>query len=369
MQKLLHTVPAISIIRNIILKRAGEEIMASAADIVDAAVELGYDKCGIIPVSMMLGYEEKLEERMEHFPETKEKYGGFREFAHLDETYPWAKAVVVCSYWYGKYRIPEVLQGRVAKYYLTDGRRDDSSAGYQTSAAFERYLSGRGLRTATDRDFGVTALRWAAMQAGIGIIRKNNFFYTEKGSYQYLEAFLIDEPLEYIAEPGVRPCAPACDLCARACPTKSLEGPYMMCRNTCVSCLTTWDGWDLTQEPLRDKFGKWMYGCDACQDACPYNRKAWTGEEEFPGLEELSRHLTYEEVVRADYGWLETVLQPKLWYIPKGKEWRYKTNALNAMLNNYQPEYYQVIKDACRDEREEVRSMARWVLEQLPDRQ
>ena len=51
---------------------------------------------------------------------------------------------------------------------------------------------------ATDRDFGITALRWAGMKAGIGIIRKNNFFYTEKGSYQYLEAFLIDEPLQYI---------------------------------------------------------------------------------------------------------------------------------------------------------------------------
>lgn len=52
----------------------------------------------------------------------------------------------------------------------------------------------------------------------------------------------------------------------KACPTGSLEMPYMMCRNTCVSCLTTWDGWDLRKEPLRDKFGKWIYGCDACQD-------------------------------------------------------------------------------------------------------
>lgn len=83
------------------------------------------------------------------------------------------------------------MKGRVAKYYLTDGRRHTDSEGYKTSVAFEKYLADCGLQVATDRDFGITALRWAGMKAGIGIIRKNNFFYTEKGSYQYLEAFLM----------------------------------------------------------------------------------------------------------------------------------------------------------------------------------
>lgn len=342
--------------------------MINSTDIVNSAIKLGFDKCGIIPISMMLGYEKKLEERIQHFPETKEKYEGFRAFVHLEQDYPWAKSIVICSYWYGKYYIPKKLQGCIAKYYLTDGRRDTTSEGYKTSIAFEKYLMNHKLQVATDRDFGITALRWAAMQAGIGIIRKNNFFYTEKGSYQYLEAFLIDKNLEYIVENNIRLCTQTCNLCMKACPTKSLETPYMMCRNTCVSCLTTWDGWDLTEEPLQDKFGKWIYGCDVCQDVCPYNKKAWTDDNDFPGLNELSKHLTYAEIVRADYSWLETVLQPKLWYIPKGKEWRYKTNALNAMLNNYSTEYFQIIKDACKDEHEEVRNMAKWVLEKLRNR-
>lgn len=345
--------------------QTGGIIMINASDIVNSAIKLGFDKCGIIPITMMRGYEEKLKERIRHFPETREKYEDFFSFANLEKDYPWAKAVVICSYWYGKYHIPNELQGRIAKYYLTDGRRDAASAGYQTSIAFEKYLICCGFRIATDRDFGITSLRWAAMKAGIGIIRKNNFFYTERGSYQYLEAFLIDQPLEYITENAIQPCAQTCNLCIKACPTKSLEEPYMMCRNTCVSCLTTWDGWDLTKEPLRDKFGKWIYGCDVCQDVCPYNKKAWKDTKEFPGLEELSKHLTYEKIVLADYNWLETVLRPKLWYIPKGKEWRYKTNALNAMLNNYLPEYFKIIKDACQDEYEEVRNMAKWVLESL----
>ena len=339
----------------------------NSLDIVNKAIELGYDKCGIIPVEMMHGYEEKLEERIEHFPQTKEKYEAFRSFAHLKDNYHWAKSVVICSFWYGKYRIPNELQGHIAKYYLTDGRRNAESQGYKTSIAFEEYLKNCGFQLATDRDFGITSLRWAALQAGIGIIRKNNFFYTEKGSYQYLEAFLIDVPLKYIAENSVRPCAEKCNLCMKACPTNSLEAPYMMCRNSCVSCLTTWDGWDLRKEPLQSKLGKWIYGCDICQDVCPYNRNAWTSGELFPGLDELSKHLAYPDIILADYDWLENVLQPKLWYIPKEKVWRYKTNALSAMLNDYKEEYLSIIKKACSDKYKEVREMAEWVLEQVEE--
>lgn len=119
---------------------------------------------------------------------------------------------------------------------------------------------------------------------------------------------------------------------------------------------------------MQDRFGKWIYGCDACQDACPYNRNAWKDEEEFPGLDEWGGGLSYSKLLRSDYGWLKSVMQPKLWYIPKGKEWRYKTNALNAMLNNYKPEYLPAIKEACNDEYAEVRDMAKWVLEEIEKR-
>lgn len=67
----------------------------------------------------------------------------------------------------------------------------------------------------------------------------------------------------------------------------------------------------------------------------------------------------------AEYSWLRSVVQPKLWYIPQGKEWRYKTNAMNAMLNNYDPKYLPVIKKVCQDEYREVRDMAEWVLEEI----
>lgn len=339
--------------------------MDTALQIVEKAKELGYDKCGIIPVSQISGYADKLEQRIHRFPETEKNLSKFRSFSVPQERFDWAKAIIVCSYWYGKYHIPPSLQGRFAKYYLTDGRKNEKSDGYKTSIALENHLRKQGFRIAFDRHFGITSLRWAAMKAGIGIVRKNNFLYTEKGSWQYLEAFLIDQPLEYINPCNLRSCAENCDRCVKTCPTNSLSEPYMMCRDTCISCLTTWSGWDLKEEPLGDKFGHWVYGCDRCQDCCPYNQNAWKGEENFPDLTELSEHLSLVQIVKADYDYLQTVIQPAFWYIPVERCWKFKTNALNAMLNNYSSEYLTAIEEACLDQEEAVREMAKWVLEKL----
>lgn len=337
----------------------------SEIEIIAKALELGYDKCGIIPVQSMLGFESKLDERINQFPESKEKYEPFRAFASPHFKYPWAKAIIVCTYWYGKYQIPENLNGTIGKYYLTDSRTNTSSAGYKTSAAFEEYLKELDLRVVSDKLFGITSLRWAALKSGIGIVRKNNFLYTEKGSWQYIEAFLIDRPLEYIVDSNLKPCPDNCSLCIENCPTSSLSSPYMTNRNTCISCLTTFDGWDLASEPLSYKMGSWFYGCDACQDRCPYNQNKWISTDAFPNLKELGDKFSLTSIVESSYSCLQNYLQPILWYIPIDKCWRFKTNALNIMLNDFKPEYLTSIQIACNDEKEEVRVMANWVLQQL----
>lgn len=313
----------------------------------------------------MKGYAEKLRERINSFPKAKEKMEWLYGFADLKDKFPWAKSIIICASWYGNYQIPKVVNGYIAKYYLTDSRRDSNAKEYESSRDFEKYLKHHNLTVATDREFGLTSLRWAAMQAGIGVVRNNNFFYTEKGSWVNLEAFLIDAPLEYIQQSTIKKCPENCSLCIKSCPTKSLSEPYMMCRNSCISCLTTWDGWDLTTEHLSSSMGKWIFGCDVCQDVCPFNKNAWNETEQFPGLNELCHHLSLSQIITADNSFLRDVVQPKLWYIPKDKVWRYKTNALNSMLNNYMPDYLSIIKMACNDENEEVRKMAKWVLTQI----
>ncbi|MDQ1281274.1 MAG: hypothetical protein QG670_2539 [Thermoproteota archaeon] len=333
-----------------------------AVQIRNKAIDLHYKKCGIIKISDMLEYADKLRERIERIPETKPYTERFYSFSNLQSNYAWAKSIVVCVRREGKYRLPKHLQGLIGKTFLVDYRRDKQSKDYQDSMNFEQYLQEKGLQTATKRDFGISALRWAAYKAGLGIIRKNNFFYTEKGSWMHLEAWLIDKELDLVENNTISRCPGSCRLCIKACPTSSLSEPYLMNHSTCVSYLTVYKtSWDLPNEKYRHLTGSWIYGCDACQDACPFNHNAWSEDEEFPNLEELGTHISLGKIVEMNYDFLRDVIHPKFWTIQKENVWKWKINALSAMLNNYKKSYDKSINIACKDENEKVREMAEWI--------
>lgn len=148
-----------------------------SSQIKTAALNMGYEKCGIIKISDIAGYDEKLNERIENIPETEPFYKNLYRFTNLNDTYPWAKSIVICVRQYGKYNIPEHLKGLIAKYYLTDSRIDEHSKDFQDSLKFEAHMQGMGLKAKTERKFGITSLRWAAMKAGLGLVRRNNFFF------------------------------------------------------------------------------------------------------------------------------------------------------------------------------------------------
>ncbi|URZ18567.1 epoxyqueuosine reductase [Clostridium felsineum] len=336
-----------------------------AEQIKSAALHMGYEKCGIIKISDMLGYEEKLNERIERIPEVKPYYEDFYSFAHPEDTYPWAKSIVICARQYGKYYIPEHLKGMIAKYYLVDSRTDENSESFQDSLKFEKHMQDIGIKTATDRKFGITALRFAALKAGIGLVRKNNFFYTESGSWVYLEAWLIDKELESIEIPTLKKCSEYCNICIKSCPTSSLSEPYTMNRSSCISCLTTWEGWDMPNEKYKEQIGDWVYGCDVCQDVCPMNKNRWKETEQFPFLRELGEQISLEKILKMDYTFLENVMQHKFWYIQKTDVWKWKTNAINAMVNDYKQQYREYILDACNDSNAKVRKMAEWAIQKL----
>lgn len=326
---------------------------------------MGYEKCGIIKISDMSGYEEKLDERVERIPETKPFYERFYHFAHLQDLYPWAKSIVIGVSHYGKYHVPEHLQGLIGKAYLFDSRRDEQSKELQDSLKFEAAMQEMGLKTEAERKFGITALRWAALKAGLGLVRRNNFFYTEAGSWMHLEAWLIDRELESREIPTVKECPKDCNLCIKSCPTVSLSQPYTMNPTSCISYLTTFGGRDFPHGKYNAQMGGWVYGCDVCQDVCPMNKNRWNATESFPALDELSQHLSLEKILEMDYPFLEQVIQPKFWYIEKEDTWKWKTNAINAMVNNYKGQYRKFIYDACNDSNSKVREMGEWAIKKL----
>jgi Uncharacterized Fe-S protein len=328
------------------------------------AKELKYEKCGIVRIGDLAGYDEKLEERMQKVPQSTPYYQNLKRLTHLAEQYPWARSVIVAIRTYGEYKVPKDIVG-IGKAYLLDSRVAKESDGYKGSQEMEKFLQELGLKTAGNRNIGLVALRWAALKAGLGTIRRNNFFYTESGSWVTIEAWITERDMELIQTNTLPPCPEGCRRCIDACPTGSLSAPYTMLPVTCVSFLTTFDAHDFPSNPLTKQFRTWIYGCDACQDACPMNHGKWKGVKDFPGLDAIAERLSPEEILNIDDEFYTQYIQPRFFFFKPDELWKWKVAALNFMRNNYQESYKPCIIAACSDAHENVREMAGHINDEL----
>ncbi|MDR2771163.1 MAG: epoxyqueuosine reductase [Clostridiales Family XIII bacterium] len=329
------------------------------------AQALNIDKCGIIRPEAMSDYADRLRERMGRIPNGEAVYGGFLRFADIREKFPWAKSIVVIALSYGHYALP-ANAAHYGKYYLIDSRFNPDSPERKKITAFENFLGELGLKTASSVHPGITAMRWAAHKAGLGLIRRNNFLYTEKGSWVSLTAWATDAEMELISDgSALPPCPDDCDRCIRACPTKSLFAPYTMNMATCVSRLSTLSAPAAYDEETGRRMGTRIYGCDACQDVCPMNKGKWTGEREFPGLRELGGLLSPENILSLPYAEIERILAPKFFYIKKDALWMWKLNAINVLANAGAPAGIERIAAMLCDEHEIVRERAKRALDRL----
>ena len=328
------------------------------------ALELGYEKCGIIPVSDLAEYDRRYAERLRKVPRSAAFYDHLK-LTRTGERYPWAKSVVVAVSHFGRYKMPEYLRGLIARHYLFDGRYEPRAAEYQAVFAMEDYLNSLGLKTASERLFGIVGLRNAAMKAGLGVIRNNNFFYTESGSWVNLVTWLTDRDMSLVHKPSLPPCPEGCLLCVKACPTGALSSPHTLSPLDCVSYMTNRTGVDAMRTPHRARFGRCLYGCDACQEACPMNKGKLKEIEDFPGVDELAPYLTPEAVMELDEDFYRRRVQPKYFYLSPDELWKWKVNALIFMQNNYERRYAPYIVEACGDGNEKVREAARLIRSEL----
>ena len=161
-------------------------------------------------------------------------------------------------------------------------------------------------------DTGPIVERVAARHAGLGWLAKNTcLIHPQLGSWLFLGVILTTLELSPSLPPGQPPqpdlCG-QCTLCIDACPTSALVEPYVLDARLCISSLTIEHRGTLPQE-LRPAMGAHVFGCDICQDVCPYNRKApATAAPEFqpraglfaPALEWLASlsEREYQEVFR-----------------------------------------------------------------------
>jgi epoxyqueuosine reductase len=134
-----------------------------------------------------------------------------------------------------------------------------------------------------------------ALKSGLGWMGKHsNILNRSEGSWFFLGEMIVDVEFEYDS-PTTDHCG-TCTRCIDACPTEAIYEPYKVDGSKCISYFTI----ELREEiPLEyhQKLGNWMFGCDICQDVCPWNRKARPGKETrlFANPEVLDKTTDYWE--------------------------------------------------------------------------
>ena len=134
-----------------------------------------------------------------------------------------------------------------------------------------------------------------ARESGIGWIGKNtNLLTKEQGSFFFIATLITDLELEY-DDPFVKDYCGSCRKCIDACPTDAILDERVVDGSKCISYFTIELKDALIPDELKNHFHDWMFGCDICQDVCPWNRFSRpTNEISFTPIPEILNFTTQE---------------------------------------------------------------------------
>jgi epoxyqueuosine reductase len=277
---------------------------------------------------------------------------------------PWARSVVVCAINYNTAQ-PYSTQasgperGWISRYAWS--REDYHQAVMRRLRLVENKLrvavtEATALETRCYVDTGPVVERIYAKYAGIGWIGKNTCILNQKlGSWLFLGVILTSVELDPDL-PAPDRCG-TCTRCIDACPTDAFIGPYQLDATKCISYLTIEKRGEIPEE-MRQGIGRHVFGCDICQDVCPWNRKApATSAGEFEPREELVNpalewlaQMTAEEFREKFRG------SP----VSRAKRSGIRRNAVIAMGNSGDRRFSPVLEVLERDDDPIVADHARW---------
>ncbi|MFC1712321.1 epoxyqueuosine reductase [Candidatus Poribacteria bacterium] len=296
--------------------------MTLEARIRELAKLAGFVDCGITTTEPFDEFRVAIQERMERFPEAAHLYAPVaKRMIDSSLSAPWANSIVVCIRRYGKYHLPDGIAGHIGRCYLPYPCWDNAEM-MPTS------LSDMGLRVAPANE--LIPVRWAASRAGVASLGRNNFAYSEHGSWIDIRAWFVDARLQPDQPILERQCPKDCRSCIEACPTGALSEPFVMRWDRCVAWLTYYAPEPISSD-LWNRMGPWIYGCDRCQEVCPMNRGKWETTEEAPELEQIAPFLRPQALAQMDQKTYRDIIYPCFERIPLSNLERWKRSARRAL--------------------------------------
>ena len=340
-----------------------------------AAQDLGFDLCGIAGIGEfpeLASFPEWIAEGRAGemlYLESRNESGELKRAA-LKNAAPWAKSVIVVALNYNSaepYSTEhhDPTHGWISRYAWS--KRDYHDVVLEMLRRLEDRLSelakkgGGDFRSWCYVDTGPVVERVYAKYAGIGWIGKNTCILNQQlGSWLFLGVILTSLPLTPDI-PAPDRCG-SCTRCLDACPTNAFPAPYQLDPTRCISYLTI-EKKGVIDEGLREQMGRHVFGCDICQDVCPWNSKSPVGTE--PGLAPR-KHLVnpaLEWLASLDAeGFAETFRGSP---IKRAKLHGMRRNVVTAMGNSGRLEFAPTLRKMANDPDPAVAKHARWALRRL----
>ena len=325
----------------------------TAAELQRLADELGLDVVGAAPAAPYERTERDIEERRARglFADMRFTMAQPETSCHPETLLPDAKTVVSAAhcYWYEEPPL-EPGEGRLPRYTWYDGY----AVLRERLDALGRRLGG-AYRVLVDANQHVD--REGAARSGVGFYGKNTMLITRRhGSWVVLGTLITDVEIE--ATPPLELDCGSCRLCIDACPTGALDEPGTLDSTRCLSY------WTQAPAPIpveyREALGAQIYGCDICQDVCPWNRgvEKRREAEALPG--NATPHVSLVDWLAADGDELRRTYDRL--YVPKNDPRYLRRNALVAVGNNGTAEDRASLEPFLAGDDELLREHADWAV-------
>lgn len=249
--------------------------MILAKNIKDRALFEGFNKVGIVGAESLEDEGRRLQEWLArgHHGEMSWMAREVHKRISPQEIFPPARSVVVVAlnYFTPHQHQDDPATGKVSRYAWGDDYHDVVKEKLLSLLLWIKEQEPRA-EGKICVDIQPTMDKAWAVRAGLGWLGKHsNVITREFGSWVFIGELFLNLDLEYDAEPMEDHCG-TCTLCIDACPTAAITEPYLVDSNKCISYATIELRAPELPGDIQSNLSGWLYGCDICQDVCPWNR-------------------------------------------------------------------------------------------------